>query len=371
MQLTLKNTLDMHIHLREGEILDSVIHFSAKAFSAALAMPNLSSPIINTQMALDYKNRILNAINNSNDHNTQTNTQNNIESIKDSNQNIASNAKSNKYSFTPIISLYITHNLTKDELIKAKENDIKILKLYPKGSTTGSENGVNEILDKKILDIFSIAEELGFILSIHGESNGFSMDREFEFGEIFEKIAMDFPKLKIIMEHLSDRRSIDLLGKYNNLFATLTLHHITFSLDDVLGSGLNPYYFCKPILKSPKDRDALLELALSANPKVSFGSDSAPHLEINKLKINGSAGIFSAPILLQKLCEIFEKHNRLENLQSFVSDNALNIYDLKDIPNKTITLIKKDSKAPSVVKTNLGDIIPLFAGENLSWDFKY
>ena len=228
----------------------------------------------------------------------------------------------------------------------------------------------NLVDDGSMYEIFEIAENFDFILSIHGETNGFSLDREFEFGEIFKQLAINFPKLKIIMEHLSDRRSIDLLHKYNNLFATITLHHITMSLDDGLGKGLNPHHFCKPILKTPKDRNALLELALSGDEKVSFGSDSAPHLQSNKLKQNGAAGIFSAPILLPKLCEIFEKYNKLDNLQKFISDNAMKIYDLKNIPNKKITLIKETSRIQDSIKIDNDCIIPFLANEELSWKIK-
>lgn len=336
--ITVKNPLDMHIHLREGDILKVVAPQSASTFSAALAMPNLKKPITTTKMALDYKDEILNATKNT--------------------------------SFLPIMSLYLTDNLTKDELILAKQNNIKILKLYPKGATTGSENGVDNILDKKTLEIFEIAQDLGFILSIHGESNGFCMEREFEFGEIFAKIARNFPRLTIIMEHLSDRRSIALLERYSNLFATLTLHHISLDLDCVAGGALNPHYFCKPILKTPKDREALLNLALSAHPKVSFGSDSAPHLESAKLK--GAAGIFSAPILLPKLCEIFEAHNALENLQKFISDNAFKIYNLDSaqIPQKEIILNRIAHILPSEIRVNDESIKILFGGESAKWKIK-
>lgn len=336
--IILKNPLDMHIHLREGDILRAVAPQSASVFSAALAMPNLKKPITTTKMALDYKDEILNATKNTN--------------------------------FLPIMSLYLTPNLTKDELILAKQNNIKILKLYPKGATTGSENGVADILDKKTLEIFEIAQNLGFILSIHGESNGFCMEREFEFGEIFAKIARNFPRLTIIMEHLSDSRSIALLERYSNLFATLTLHHISLDLDCIAGGALNPHYFCKPILKTPKDKEALLNLALSAHQKVSFGSDSAPHLESAKLK--GAAGIFSAPILLPKLCEIFEAHNALENLQKFISDNAFKIYNLDSaqIPQKEIILERITHTFPNEIRVNDESIKILFGGENAKWKIK-
>lgn len=339
--ITIQNPLDMHIHLREGDILKSVLWFSAKYFSGVLAMPNLKIPLTDTNKVLKYQDE-----------------------IKDAAKELGCD------DFTPIMSIYLTESLTKDELIKAKKCGIKILKLYPKGATTGSESGIKEILSQKTIEIFEDAQDLDFILSIHGESNGFSLDREYEFGKVFEEIATNFPKLKIIMEHLSDRRSIELLHKYNNIFATITLHHITMSLDDVLGGGLNPHHFCKPILKTPKDRDALLELALSGYEKISFGSDSAPHLESSKLKQNGAAGIFSAPILLPRLCEIFEKHNRLENLQKFISNNAIQIYNLKNIPNKTITLTKEKFKVQDSIKTNDGLVIPFLASSELGWRIK-
>lgn len=336
--MKLKNPLDMHIHLREGDILKAVVDESARYFSGVLAMPNLKTPISTTDLALNYKKDILYSAKNT--------------------------------SFMPIMSLYLTQNLDKNELQKAKQNGINILKLYPKGATTGSENGVSDILDKKTLEIFEIAQDLGFVLSIHGESNGFCLEREFEFGEIFIEIARNFPKLTIIMEHLSDRRSIDILEKFPNLFATLTLHHISLDLDSVIGGALNPHYFCKPILKTKKDKEALLNLALNAHKKVSFGSDSAPHLK--SAKNSGAAGIFSAPILLPMLCEIFEKHNALENLQGFISDNAIRNYglDLPKTTQKIVVLEKGDNVLKSEIFVKNEPIKILFGGEKISWKIK-
>lgn len=333
MQITLKNPLDMHLHLREGDTLASVFPFSFNSFVGGVVMPNLSTPITSTSLALEYQNKL---------------------------------ERLHK-GFEAKVALYITPNLNKKELLNAKENGIKILKLYPKGSTTNSQNGVSGILDKSTLEIFSIAQELGFILSIHAESGGYSLDREFEFLEIIKEIATSFPTLKIIIEHLSDRRSIEVLERFSNVFATLTLHHITLCLDDLLGGGLNPHLFCKPILKSPKDRDALISLALESHPKVCFGSDSAPHLLSKKLSSPASAGIFSAPFLLEQLCTLFESHNKLENLQSFVSDNAIRNYGLNLSNNKTITLTTTPCKISESIPVGADYIIPLNAGKTLPW----
>lgn len=269
--ITLTNPMDMHLHLREGEMLDSVLPYTAYSFSAGVVMPNLKTPITTTELALAYKNKIL---------------------------------ESSHDVFEPLMSIFLTSSLDKEELLKAKRSGIKILKLYPKGATTQSENGISDVLCDKTLQLFEIAQELGFILSIHGESNGFCMDREFEFLPVFQHIAQNFPRLKTIIEHISDRRSLEVLEKYPNLYGTLTLHHMTMSLDDMLGGMLNPHYFCKPMLKTKLDQQALLQAGLNAHPKLSFGSDSAPHLESSKLSDKGAGGIFSAPILLPALIEL-------------------------------------------------------------------
>lgn len=333
--ITLTNPMDMHLHLREGQILDSVLPYTAKFFSAGVVMPNLKTPITNIELALAYKKQII---------------------------------ESAKGAFEPIITLFLTSDLSKDMLIKAKGAGIKILKLYPKGSTTQSENGVSDVLCDKTLELFEIAQELGFILSIHGESNGFCMDREFEFLAVFKHIAQNFPKLQTIIEHISDRRSLELIESYPSLYGTLTLHHITMSLDDMLGGSLNPHYFCKPMLKTKLDQQALLKAALSAHPKISFGSDSAPHLESLKLSAKAPGGIFSAPILLSALIEIFEKHNALEHLQNFISQRAITNYGLEHFPRKSLNFKRIKSQIPKSIPTPLGNIIPLWAGKSLAWN---
>lgn len=335
--ISIHNPMDMHLHLREGDMLRSVCPFSAKYFSAGVIMPNLKTPITNTTLALSYKKQILDSAN---------------------------------QTFMPLMSIFLTPSLDKEELLKAKNADINILKLYPKGATTGSENGIKDILCEKTLQIFSIMEELDFILSIHGESGGFCMDREYEFLPTFEYIAKNFPKLRVVIEHISDRRSLALLEKYDNLYGTLTLHHISMNLDDVCGGMLNPHHFCKPLLKSKKDQQALLEAALKSHKKISFGSDSAPHLESAKLSGNTPAGIFSAPILLPALAQLFESHNALDSLQAFVSDRAIANYKLKHIPNKSIMLAKSKSLVPPFIDTPLGNVIPLYANKELSWCIK-
>jgi dihydroorotase len=191
------------------------------------------------------------------------------------------------------------------------------------------------------------------------------MDRESEFGEIYKMLSTNFPKLKIIMEHITTKNSVDLLEKYDNLYATITLHHLLITLDDVAGGLLSPHLFCKPIAKRPEDRDALLSVALRAHEKVMFGSDSAPHPR-NKKECSGcAAGVFTAPIALEVLCELFESHGKLENLQAFVSDNAKAIYNINP-PKKEVILAKKAKK----IAKSYDIVVPFWAKREISWSIE-
>ncbi|BCZ17578.1 Dihydroorotase PyrC [Helicobacter sp. NHP19-003] len=333
MQITLNNPLDMHLHLREGDLLKAVLPFSATPFSAAVVMPNLNTPLSTPALALEYQ------------------------------EQIAALAP----HFKPLVALYLNDQLNKASLQEAKDKGLFLLKLYPKNATTNSAQGVRDILSPRMLEILEIAENLGFILCVHAESAGFVLEREFEFHPTIHTLAKTFKNLKIILEHMSDKRSIALLEQYPNLYATLTLHHLALNLDALAGGTLAPHLFCKPLLKTPKDQQALLELALKAHAKVSFGSDSAPHLVGSKHACSCAAGVFSAPLLLSGLCTLFDKHNALEHLQNFVSTNAMRIYGLKDLPQKSITLERKPPNLPnSILNGQL--IIPHFMP--LEWRIK-
>lgn len=355
--VVLKNPLDMHLHLRDGITMRAVLPFSARSFVGALIMPNLIPPIDSLESARAYEERILACV-----------------------------KQSACENFTPLCALYMTDSLTTQMLEECAKAGYKFLKLYPKGATTNSQNGVSSALDSHMCALFEAAQALEMIVCIHGESGGFVLDREHEFGSVLVELATKFPRLKFIIEHMSDHRTIPLLENYENLYATLTLHHITLDLDALAGGALCHHHFCKPVIKTPKDKEALLDLALNAHPKVSFGSDSAPHgLESKR---NGAAGIFSAPCLLPQLVELFEYHEKLGNLQAFVSDNAMRIYDFAswsplaqewERNPKYVYLEKTPCEIPQGVGAYqaIGDelqiseeIIPLRAGERLKWTQK-
>jgi dihydroorotase len=152
------------------------------------------------------------------------------------------------------------------------------------------------------------------------------------------------------------------LDRSPNVYATVTLHHLLYTLDDIAGGLLQPHLFCKPLAKRPEDRDALLSAVLSAHPKLMFGSDSAPHPQSAKECSDCAAGVFTAPIALPRLVELFEQHHALERLQAFVSDNARRIYGIQP-PARVVAL----DKTPWVVPERYGTVIPMHAGETLTW----
>lgn len=330
MELTLNQPLDMHLHLREGDMLKLIARHSSQCFSAGVIMPNLVDPICTLNQVRQYKNA--------------------IESVIEGDQ------------FIPLMTVFFK-NYTEAELLELKDHIIGI-KLYPAGATTNSDNGLADLdgADQTL----KYMEEMGIPLLVHGEqAHEFVMDREAKFMPIYQKLADKFPKLMIVMEHITTKDAVVLLDQYENLYATVTLQHLIITLDDVAGGLLNPHLFCKPIAKRYEDRDALQEAAFKAHPKLSFGSDSAPHPKHKKECCGCAAGVFSAPIALNRLAHLFDENGVLDNLQAFVSDRAMKNYKLS-LPPKKVVLEKKEFKIPS----QYGEVVPFEAGQTINWGIK-
>lgn len=326
--LKLQSPLDMHLHLREQEMLQLVAPFTARAFAGAVIMPNLVQPVNSLDRLISYRRTI--------DVACGTDT------------------------FVPYMTLFF-REYTRDELLAARQ-DIIGIKLYPAGITTQSEAGVRDF--DSIAATVALLEELDIPLLVHGESKGFVMDRETEFLQVYAELAGNFPKLRVVMEHISTAASLEFLERYNNVAATVTLHHLLLTLDDVAGGLLLPHLFCKPIAKTPRDRDALRQAVLQGHPRLMFGSDSAPHPRHAKECCGCAAGIFSAPVALPMLAQLFNEAGCLEALQTFVSDNAVRFYRVKP-PEKTVHLRPKSWRVPEAY----GTVRPFLAGQELQWSF--
>jgi dihydroorotase len=325
-RITLESPLDMHLHLRDGAMLTLVAPLSAADFAGAVVMPNLVPPVDTLDALAAYRARIAVACDTA--------------------------------RFSPWLTLFFRayHH---DELAAARRQIIGV-KLYPEGVTTNSSGGVRDL--RGIDATLEHLEALGIPLLVHGETHGFVMDREREFLPVYRRLARQFPRLTIVMEHITTREAVELLGEYDNLHATITLHHLLITLDDVAGGLLQPHLFCKPIAKRPEDREALLHVALTGHPRVMFGSDSAPHPRSAKEAAGCAAGVFSAPVALPALAELFADRDALPMLQRFVSDNARAVYRVTP-PSRRITL----ERVPWLVPAHYGKVVPFGAGTTLAW----
>jgi dihydroorotase len=205
------------------------------------------------------------------------------------------------------------------------------------------------------------------VLSVHGELPGtFCLEREERFLEVLDDIVAEFPTLRIVMEHLSTEAAVLAVKEWRDtVAATITVHHLELTLDDLAGDRLNPHYFCKPLVKCPHDREALLKAALSGNPKFFLGTDSAPHAINKKECACGCAGVYTAPVAMPVLAQIFEDNNALDKLEAYTSQFGAEFYGLP-LNEGTITLVKEDW----IVQQTDSELVPYKLGETLRWRVK-
>jgi dihydroorotase len=340
MTFSLHRPLDMHLHLRDGDMLNLVAPHSATQLAGAIIMPNLVPPVDSAELLAGYRQRSL----------------------------AASGVPSG--NFEPLMTLFF-RQYSEKELTAALQEGLFAIKLYPHGVTTNSEGGVKSIEAGE--PVFSLMQEMGIPLLVHGETSGFVLDREKEFLSVYEWLARKFPRLKITMEHITTSDAVQLLDRYENLSATVTLHHLIITLDDVAGGMLRPHLFCKPIAKRPEDRSALLNAALSGHQKLMLGSDSAPHPRHAKECCGCAAGVYTAPLLLQRTLQLFEENGALDKVQGFVSDNAFHWHGQRlatRIPQRTVVFEKQPWQVPAVYEGPGALVVPYEAGETLPWQLK-
>lgn len=333
---------DFHLHLRDGIALSNVVNHTAAQFSRAIVMPNLKSPVVNTEMALAYKERILQCVD-------------------------------EKYNFEPLMTLYLTDNTSVSTIKTAAEsNIIKALKYYPAGATTNSDQGVTDI--KKTYAVLNVMMEDSMPLLVHGEVTGDDVDmfdREAVFiDKVLTPLVRDFPELKIVFEHITTRAAVDfVMGSSDKIGATITPQHILLNRNDLFKGGLQPHHYCLPILKAEDDRQAVSEAATSGNPKFFLGTDSAPHARSTKESSCGCAGIYSAFNALEIYVEAFDSLGKLDKFEAFASQYGADYYDLPQNMEQ-MTLIKKEQDIPDLFPFGDDEIVPFRAGGTCSWQLK-
>ncbi len=338
-ELILPQPDDWHVHVRDGALLNTVVPYSARQFARALIMPNLQPPVTTCEQALAYRQRILAAV-------------------------------PSGQSFNPLMTLYLTDHTDPLDITRAALNEcILAAKLYPAGATTHSEAGVTAI--ERLDPVLDTLQEQGLVLCVHGEVTDADVDlfdREAVFiDRILAPLVRRFPALKVVLEHITTREGVEFVRDSSGLIAaTITPQHLLYNRNALFRGGLRPHYYCLPVLKREPHRQALLEAATSGNPKFFLGTDSAPHRRQDKESACGCAGCFSAPAALELYAEAFEHAGALDQLAGFASHYGADFYGLAR-NTATVTLVRDRWQVPETLPCNGDTLIPLAAGETLSW----
>ncbi len=216
--------------------------------------------------------------------------------------------------------------------------------------------------------VYEYMQEYGLPLSVHAEMPGANtLEAERLFLPVIYQIIKDFPNLKVIIEHVSSEDAIKaVLNLPDTVAATITVHHLLFTIQDVIGGKMRPHRYCMPIPKMQSDKDAIIAAATSGNPKFFFGSDSAPHFRETKETAEGAAGVFTTPVIAPLLAYIFEKEDKLEKLENFTSRFGAEYYGLERI-NKTITLTDDES---TFIPADFAGIVPIMDVCDIPWKIK-
>ncbi len=337
--LTLTRPDDWHLHLRDGDQMAAVLPDTARQFARAIVMPNLRPPITTMTQAQAYRERILAAL-------------------------------PAGMSFEPLMTLYLTDNTSAEEIRRAKESGIiHAVKLYPAGATTNSDAGVTDL--RKTYAALEVMQACGMPLLVHGEVTRADIDifdREAVFiEEVMQPLLKDMPQLRVVFEHITTQDAAQFVASApDTIAATLTPQHLLYNRNAMLVGGIRPHFYCLPVLKRELHRQALVKAATSGSKKFFLGTDSAPHAQHTKENACGCAGCYSAHNALELYAEVFESAGALNKLEAFASFYGADYYGLPRNTDK-ITLRKETWQVPASVGFGEHWLVPLKAGETMSW----
>jgi len=338
-RITLRRPDDWHLHLRDGAAMAAVLADSARRFARAIVMPNLKPPVRTTEEALAYRGRILAAL--------------------------PAGA-----AFEPLMTLYLTDDTPPEEISRAKlSGRVHGVKLYPAGATTHSEAGVTRL--SRCFHALERMQAVGLPLLVHGETTDAAIDvfdREMVFiEEVLGPTLERFPGLKIVLEHVTTREAVQFVEVTGpNVAATITAHHLLLNRNALFLGGIRPHHYCLPVLKREADREALVEAAVSGNPKFFLGTDSAPHARAAKEAACGCAGIYTAHAAIELYAIAFEEAGALDKLEGFASEFGARFYGLP-VNGERITLLREDWRVPERLAFGGDELVPLRAGESIPW----
>jgi dihydroorotase len=336
--LTITRPDDWHLHVRDGDALNTVVPHTAAQFGRAIIMPNLKPPVTTAAQAIAYRDRIRAAV-------------------------------PQGMQFEPLMTLYLTDNLPADEIARAKDAGVVAAKLYPAGATTNSDAGVTDL--RKTYKTLEAMQRAGMLLLVHGEVTSSDIDlfdREAVFIDTqLIPLRRDFPELKIVFEHITTKEAAQYVQSTDDYTgATITAHHLLYNRNAIFTGGIRPHYYCLPVLKRETHRQALVQAGTSGGPKFFLGTDSAPHPAHLKEHATGCAGCYTAHAAMELYAQAFDAAGALDKLEGFASFHGADFYGLPR-NSGTITLQRQSWTPPESYAFGEAQLKPLAGGEPLAW----
>ena len=339
--LSLRRPDDMHLHLRDGAMLEGMLPETTRHFARAIIMPNLVPPVVTAAEATAYRDRILAAL-------------------------------PEGAAFEPLMTLYLTEDTDPDDVATAAASGlVKAVKLYPAGATTNSASGVRDF--DKVRAVLERMAEIGLPLCVHGEVTTASVDifdREAVFIDtVLDPLRRRTPGLRVVMEHITTRDGVAYArAQGDDLAATITTHHLIINRNHILVGGIKPHYYCLPVAKREEHRLALRAAATSGEARFFLGTDSAPHVDALKEHACGCAGCFTATNTLPLLAHVFEEEGALDRLEGFTSLHGAAFYRLP-LTEARLTLEKRDAPftPPAKIHTGAGSVTVFDPGFPVFW----
>ncbi|PSN64441.1 Dihydroorotase [Corynespora cassiicola Philippines] len=350
---------DAHVHLRDGEMSQLVTPTVRQGgVNQVYVMPNLVPPVTTVQQCLEYRDRL----------------------------------KAIEPNVDYLMSLYLHESITPDVIREAKKAGITGVKSYPAGVTTNSSSGV---LDYKVFyPVFAEMEAQNMVLNLHGEVPSTKphspptdqqaitiLNAEPAFLPTLKSLHEAFPKLRIILEHCSTTAALAAVRACGpSVAGTITAHHLFLTIDDWAG---DPFCFCKPVAKTPEDRDALLQAVVRSEGRFFLGTDSAPHPRDKKRgEDKVAAGVFTQPNALGHVLDaveigvkrglVGEEEVTTEVLEGFLGVWGRKFYGVEEPSGERVVLRRGGVQVDKVLKKEgLGvEVVPFRHGEG-TWGVEW
>jgi dihydroorotase len=340
-----------HTHLRDPDtqpdLFELAVPETAKLYAWCTAMPNLGKNRIRTpQQAIAYRERIRAA------------------------------AAPHNPRFDAEVPLFLEPDTDLRVLRTGFEQGAwRTAKVYPRNGTTESDFGVDFRSFERIYARLAIMEELGMRCLVHAEVV-LDEDGELVVDRFREELAVaiigkalkQFPKLRVVVEHVTSRAMIAALKRWRRegyrIEATIAPQYLLWNSSVLFERGMNPGRFSVPVLKDEEDRSDLVEFMLEGGGML--GTDSAPHVVSAKSRHECCpGGVFNEPVGLFVYFHLFRmlgSERWFEQFTDFACRKASEAYGREPVPGDSVLITETPWDVPERYQFRSAEVVPMFAG---------